>query len=222
MPKKSYNGLFDRIIPILKSEYRKWHTPFVTALSEKKRDPFKVLISTIISLRTKDETTALASEKLFKLASTPDKMASLSPDTIIKAIYPAGFYRTKAKTIIEICKRLNREFNGIVPSSLDTLLTFNGVGRKTANLILTHGFGLPGICVDTHVHRISNRLGVVKTQNPEETEYALRKILPVKYWIVYNDLLVAFGQNICRPISPFCSKCKINEYCNKVNVTNSR
>jgi endonuclease-3 len=223
MSKKSTDApaVFHRILPLLKAEYRKWRVPIVTAIAER-RDPFQVLISTLLSLRTKDETTSKAARRLFRLARTPETMAKLPAAKIIEAIYPVGFYRTKARTIIDVCKRLLNEFGGKVPSSLDTLLTFKGVGRKTANLILTRGFGLPGICVDTHVHRISNRLGVVKTRNPEETEFALREVLPKQYWIIYNDLLVAFGQNLCRPISPKCSVCIIERYCRKIGVLQSR
>jgi endonuclease III len=223
MSKKSADAaaLFHRVIPLLKMEYRKWRVPIVTAIAER-RDPFQVLISTLLSLRTQDETTATATHRLFRLARSPKTMAKLPAKRIIRAIYPVGFYRTKARVIIDICNRLVSEFGGRVPSSLDTLLTFKGVGRKTANLVLTRGFGLPGICVDTHVHRISNRLGAVKTRNPEETEFALRKVLPERYWIIYNDLLVAFGQNLCRPISPKCSECRISRFCPKIGVLQSR
>jgi endonuclease III len=214
--------IFGRIVPLLKEEVLRWRTPIVTAIAEKQRDPFRVLISTLLSLRTQDSTTAQASARLFQLAHTPRVMAALPPKKIRKAIYPVGFYRNKAKTIVEICRRLEKEFEGKVPSSLETLLTFKGVGRKTANLVLTQGFGLLGLCVDTHVHRINNRLGVVKTRTPDETECALRKILPKRYWIIYNDLMVALGQNICRPISPKCSTCRISPYCRKLNVTQSR
>lgn len=213
---------FDRIIPRLRREYVRWREPSVTALSRNKRDPFKVLLSTIISLRTKDDVTHHASERLFALASTPEAMLRLPAATIAKAIYPAGFYATKSRTILGICRRLIAEFHGKVPSDLDVLLTFKGVGRKTANLVLTRGFGKPGICVDTHVHRISNRLGILKTRTPEETEFRLREILPRRYWIIYNDLLVAFGQNQCKPVSPLCSSCVIRPDCARVNVTTSR
>ncbi|OGX29922.1 MAG: endonuclease III, partial [Omnitrophica WOR_2 bacterium RIFCSPHIGHO2_01_FULL_48_9] len=158
----------------------------------------------------------------FKLASTPDQMCHLTPRQIEKAIYPVGFYRTKAKNILGICKDLLERYNGQVPDDLDTLLQFKGVGRKTANLVLTEGFGKLGVCVDTHVHRISNRLGYVKTQTPEETEWALRKQLPEKYWMEYNALLVTWGQNVCKPISPFCSRCRLKPWCARKGVTSSR
>jgi endonuclease-3 len=213
---------FDKIIPILRREFPKWKTPIVTEMAMREKNPFKVLISTIISLRTKDEVTSLASRKLFALAATPDAMLKVSEKKIAETIFPAGFYKTKAVTILAVCKRLVDEFKGVVPDSLDVLLSFKGVGRKTANLVLTQGFGLPGICVDTHVHRISNRFGIIKTKDAEATEFKLRDILPKEYWIEYNDLLVAFGQNHCRPISPLCSSCKVAAYCAKVDVSSKR
>ena len=163
-----------------------------------------------------------ASVRILKLANNPWQMLKLSLDRIRREIYPVGFYRTKAKTIKNLFHELVRRFNGGVPKDMDDLLSLNGVGRKTANLVLTLGFGMPGICVDTHVHRISNRLGFVKTNKPYDTEIALRKVLPKKFWIEYNNLFVAFGKNICKPISPLCSKCKLGLYCPKINVTRRR
>jgi endonuclease-3 len=212
----------DRIIPVLKKEYGKWKEPIVTKLARKKKDPFKVLISTMLSLRTKDYVTKEASERLYKLADTPEDMLKLSEDTISKAIHPVGFSKTKAGNILEVCKTLIDDYSGKVPDDLDELLKLRGVGRKTANLVVTLGYGKPGICVDTHVHRISNRFGLVSTKNPDKTEFALREILPKKYWIEYNSLLVAYGQNLCTPISPHCSRCKIEKYCEKVGVEKHR
>ncbi|MBL8028606.1 MAG: endonuclease III [Fibrobacteres bacterium] len=217
-----YSSFFDTVVPLLRREFPKWKTPIVTEMAQREKNPFKVLISTIISLRTKDEVTSLASKRLFAIASTPSEMVKVSEKKIGELIYPAGFYKTKAVTIIDVCRRLVDEFGGIVPDSLDILLSFKGVGRKTANLVLTQGFGLPGICVDTHVHRITNRFGIIKTKDAEETEFRLREILPAKYWIEYNDLLVAFGQNHCKPISPICSTCKLNKICEKKGVETSR
>lgn len=211
-----------KIIDILKEEYKKWDEAIVTQYANLSKDPFKILISTVLSLRTKDETTHKATDRLFGVAKTPSEMIKLSVEEIKKLIYPVGFYKTKAENIKEICRKLIQEHKGIVPDSIDELLKFKGVGRKTANLVITLGYNKLGICVDTHVHRISNRLGYVKTKTPEKTEFALRKKLPQKYWIIYNDLLVVYGQNLCKPISPFCSKCKINEYCDKVGVTKHR
>ncbi len=211
----------EAIIKILREETKKFKEPIVTTISRKK-DPYKVLISTVLSLRTKDEVTHKASERLYKKASTPWEMVKLSPNEIEKLIYPVGFYKRKAKNIIEISKILIEKYDGKVPDDIDELLKLPGVGRKTANLVVTLGYGKLGICVDTHVHRVSNRLGIVKTKTPEETEFALRKILPKKYWIEYNDLLVTWGQNICTPISPKCSMCKISSYCNKIGVTKHR
>ncbi len=211
----------DEAIRRLKRAVRAWKTPIVTEVA-RLRDPFRVLISTILSLRTKDETTAEASARLFDLADTPQAMLDLNESLIAKTIYPVGFYKTKAKTIREICKVLLEKYEGRVPDDLDELLKLKGVGRKTANLVITLGFGKPGICVDTHVHRITNRWGYVKTKSPDETEMRLREILPRKHWIVINDLLVAYGQNLCKPISPHCSVCTIAEFCQRSGVERSR
>ncbi len=187
-----------------------------------KKDPFHVLISCILSLRTQDSTTSAASERLFRLADTPERLCKLPVARIQKAIYPVGFYRVKAERIKEIACQIARQYNGHVPDSIDELLKLKGVGRKTANLVVARGYNKPAICVDTHVHRITNRWGYVKTKTPEQTEFALREKLPVKYWKDINGLLVAFGQGICRPISPICSKCQIYRYCDRVGVKKQR
>jgi endonuclease III len=210
------------IIRLLEKELEKRAIPIVSQLAEERRDPFEILISTLLSLRTKDEVTAAATERLFTLASTPEEMLRLSEEEIRKAIYPVGFYRKKAETIRHVCRDLIDRFHARVPDTLDTLLTLKGVGRKTANLVVTLGFNGAGVCVDTHVHRISNRLGYVRTKTPEETEFALRKKLPPQYWSRYNTLLVAFGRYTCRPISPFCSICPLAVYCDRVGVEKSR
>jgi len=181
-----------------------------------------VLIACILSLRTQDTTTGPAAERLFALADTPATMLGLTPKRIETLIFPVGFYRTKARVILGICRDLLERFAGRVPDEIDDLLTLKGVGRKTANLVVTMGYDKPGICVDTHVHRISNRLGYVRTKTPEETEMALRAKLPTRYWIGYNDLLVSFGQNVCAPISPRCSVCPVRTLCRRVGVTTSR
>ncbi|MBE9546297.1 MAG: endonuclease III [Proteobacteria bacterium] len=211
-----------KIINVPKRELKTWDLPVVSSLAEEKRSPFQILISTLLSLRTKDETTAIACKKLFDLASTPEEMLKLYEEKIIKAIYPAGFYRNKAKTILHICRELVDRYKSKVPDTIEGLLALKGVGRKTANLVLALGYNRKAICVDTHVHRISNRLGYVETKTPEETEYALRKKLPEKYWSLYNTLMVAFGKNICRPISPFCGRCPVSIYCDGVGVIRSR
>ncbi|MBI3316331.1 MAG: endonuclease III [Candidatus Omnitrophica bacterium] len=210
------------MLSLLKKEVRQWKQPVVGTFAAGDHAPFKILISTVLSLRTKDAVTEKASHRLFRLADTPEKMLLLKPSEIEQAIYPVGFYKTKAKNILGICRDLIHQFDGKVPDDIDTLLTFKGVGRKTANLVVTVGYGKPGICVDTHVHRISNRWGLVKTKTPEETEAALRKILPKRYWIVFNDLLVTYGQNLCVPVSPFCSRCKIRRFCPRIGVTKNR
>jgi len=193
------------------------------ALSEAtQRDPFKILIGCLLSLRTKDETTGPAAARLFALADTPAAILELSTARIEQVIFPVGFYRTKARVLHRVCRDLLDRFDGRVPADLDALLTLHGVGRKTANLVVTFGFGLPGICVDTHVHRITNRLGFVRTRNPEETETALRLRLPRRHWIELNDLLVAFGQTICHPTSPRCSQCPVVRACRRVGVRRSR
>ena len=211
-----------KVIKLLKIAMRNWPDPSVTLVGKKFKSPFLVLISCLLSLRTRDETTLLACERLFARADTMQAMLKISTGEIQKLIYPVGFYKTKALRIHDICEDLIHRFGGRVPDDLELLLTLKGVGRKTANLVLTEGFGKPGICVDTHVHRISNRLGYIKTRTPESTEFALRKKLPHKYWIEYNALLVTWGQNVCKPISPMCSACPVKSICQRVKVGISR
>ncbi len=210
-------------IRIVKREILRWQEPVVGVVAkESGRNPFLILMSTLLSLRTKDKTTREAGDRLFALARTPATMLALPRKKIEQAIYPVGFYRTKAESILEICRRLIHDYGGEVPDSIDELLTLPGVGRKTANLVVTIGFGKPGICVDIHVHRISNRWGYIKTKTPEESETVLRRTLPKQYWIIYNDLLVPYGQNLCLPVSPLCSTCKLAYMCDQVGVTKSR
>ena len=210
------------IICLLERELETKELPIVTKLAEEHRNPFEILVSTLISLRTKDEVTAAATERLFALASTPEEMVGLAEAEIQKAIYPAGFYRNKAETIRQVCRELIDRFHSRVPDSIEELLTFRGVGRKTANLVVALGFNGAGLCVDTHVHRISNRIGYVRTKTPDDTEFALRAKLPAEHWSRYNTLLVAFGRNTCRPVSPLCSGCPIAAYCDRVDVKKSR
>lgn len=216
------NKNIDRVVSVLKTALKDLPDPSVTMVGKRWKTPFHVLISCLLSLRTKDETTLPASERLFALANTPSEMLALSLAKIEKAIYPVGFYKTKARTLHGVCRDILEKFDGQVPDDLDVLMTMKGVGRKTANLVLTEGFGIKAICVDTHVHRISNRLGYVKTKDPHDTEWVLRKQLPRKYWIDYNALLVVWGQNVCRPISPLCSTCPLEQMCARVDVTISR
>jgi endonuclease-3 len=210
------------LLRILRRAAPAWGAPIVTLVSVQTRDPFRTLISCILSLRTKDATTAAASRRLFDRARTPQAMVRIPPRELERIIFPVGFYRTKAKVIRGICADLIAKFGGRVPDEIDALLTLKGVGRKTANLVVTEAFRKPGICVDTHVHRISNRWGLVKTTTPEKTETALRKVLPRRYWIEYNSLLVAFGQTICHPTSPWCSRCPIERACPRIGVKRSR
>ena len=195
--------------------------PSVTVISQK-NDPFAVLVSCIISLRTRDEVTYPASARLLKLAKTPAQLIKLSNAKLEQAIYPAAFFRNKSQSIKELCKDLVDNYEGRVPDKLEELLKLKGVGRKTANLTLILGHNKPGICVDIHVHRISNRWGYVKTKSPNETEMELRNKLPKCYWKGYNNLLVTFGQNICKPVSPFCGSCAIAEICPKIDVSKYR
>lgn len=216
------NRNIDTVVSNIREQMKGLPDPSVTLVGKRWKSPFLVLISCIMSLRTKDQTTLPASERLFKLADTPQAMIRLTPAQIEKAIFPVGFYKTKARTILGICKDIIEKFDHKVPDDIETLMTMKGVGRKTANLVLTEGFNIPAMCVDTHVHRISNRFGYVQTKSPEETEQALRKKLPKKYWMDYNALLVTWGQNVCKPISPLCSMCSVNRYCARIGVTASR
>ena len=211
----------DRVVELLRDTYRKFKEPVVTLVA-KDNDPYKVLVSTVLSLRTKDDVTHDASLRLFEKAPDIYSLNRLAEEEIARLIYPVGFYKTKAKNLKKIATIIIEQHKGKVPDSLDDLLKLPNVGRKTANLVLAKGYNIPAICVDIHVHRISNRLGLVKTKNPEETEFELRKILPKKYWIEFNDLLVPFGQNLCKPVSPYCSKCPIYEFCDRVGVERSR
>ena len=216
------NSDIHTVVGLLRQAMKDLPDPSVTLVGKRWKSPFLVLISCLLSLRTKDSTTLPASERLFTMAETPQAMLALSTAQIEKTIYPVGFYKTKAKRIKEICRDILGKFNGQVPDDIETLLTLKGVGRKTANLVLVEGFGKPAICVDTHVHRISNRFGYVKTKNPEETEWALRKKLPKEFWKDYNALLVTWGQNVCKPISPLCSRCPVGKYCGRIGVDISR
>jgi endonuclease-3 len=210
------------VIKILKKELAVGIMPIVSHLAEDQRDPFVILISTLLSLRTKDEVTAVATDKLFELASTPEEMLKVPLDKISRTIYPVGFYRVKARNIHHTCRELIKRFASKVPDNIDDLLSIKGVGRKTANLVVSLAYGKDAICVDTHVHRISNRLGYVKTKAPDETEFALRKKLPRRHWIIYNTIMVAFGRQTCKPVSPLCTRCPINKFCDRVNVKLSR
>lgn len=180
------------------------------------KNPYLVLIACILSLRTNDRTTYPATLRMLELAKTPQEMMNVFVTDLEKAIYPVGFYKNKASQIIELSKRIVEDYAGEVPASIDELCKFRGVGRKTANLVMTLGFGEPAICVDVHVHRIFNRLGYIKTNTPEETEFALREKLPIDLWIPINTLLVTHGQNVCKPIKPNCEECPVSCYCDKI------
>lgn len=222
----------DDVLTILQMATEKLRDPLVTNISKKRRDPFQILIATILSLRTKDEMTYIASKELFTKADTPKAMLEIPQEELEKIIYPVGFYRRKAETIRAISKRLIEEYDGKVPDSLDELLSFKGVGRKTANLVITMGYNKPGICVDVHVARITQRIGIVPIKGKKDgkhvfrdadtVEMVLRKILPKNWWIPINDILVRWGQNVCTPISPKCSQCVINDKCLKIGVEKHR
>jgi endonuclease III len=216
---------FEKIFILLKKELKKYKTPIVSNPQWNKivKTPFTTLVSCILSLRTKDKVTEKASYRLFKKYSTPQAFLNASEREIQELIYPVGFYKVKARTIIDLSKTLIEKYNGSVPDDFDELLKLKGVGRKTANIVMVYGHKKNGyLPIDTHCHRIPNRLGWVKTKTPEETEDKLKKILPNKYWNDFNDLFVKFGQTICVPISPFCSKCPIELYCKKIFVKQSR
>ena len=213
---------FERIIGILEQSYREGPTPSVTLISDTLKDPYHVLTSTIISLRTKDQVTLEASRRLFAEADDIYALQRMDESRIAELIYPAGFYKTKAANLKKIADIIIAEYGGQVPDSIEEMLKLPGVGRKTANLVMILGFDKPGMCVDTHVHTIANRLGWVTTSTPDKTEFALRDLIPQKYWKVLNDYLVSFGQRTCVPVSPFCSKCGLNDICGKVGVNRSR
>lgn len=206
--------MIDNIVQTLKDAKQK-RSEFVD-LMDSFNDPYLVLIACILSLRTNDKTTYPATLRMLELARTPHEMKGVKAEDLAKAIYPVGFYENKAKQIIELSRQIDEELEGKCPDNIEDLIKFNGVGRKTANLVVARGFNKPAICVDVHVHRIFNRLGYVKTKNPEETEFALREKLPVKHWIDINTLLVTHGQNVCKPQKPNCSECPIAEYCAKI------
>ena len=207
--------MIDEIVSNLKDDYKKGkviHSEFVDFM-ENVKDPYLVLICCILSLRTNDKTTIGATYRMLELARTPEEMVKVDVDDLADAIYPVGFYKNKASQIIELSKKLIEQYNSKVPDEIEELVKFRGVGRKTANLVLTKGFNKPAICVDVHVHRICNRLGLVNTKNPDETEMELRKKLPKKYWIDFNTLLVTHGQNVCKPQKPLCLDCSICNWC---------
>ena len=212
----------DRFVETIAARYKDWNPPIITFIANRGATPFEILVSTLLSLRTKDEVTSEAARRLFEKARTPEQILTLGEKSLATLIYPVGFYPTKAQRLLEISRIILDQYDGQVPDTLDALLELPGVGRKTANLVLVEGFKIPAVCVDTHVHRISNRIGYVKTKTPDQTEMALRKKLPRKHWIRYNELLVAFGQTICRPVSPFCSKCPVAGMCPQIGVDKHR
>lgn len=216
---------FEDIFKLMKKELQQYETPVVsrTKWNEIPHTPFTTLISCILSLRTKDDVTEQASIRLLKNYNTPAHLKKLSEEQIRSLIYPVGFYKTKAKRIRTIAKTIDTKYNGRVPDDFNELLQLNGVGRKTANIVMVYGHNKNGFLpIDTHCHRIPNRLGWIKTKTPEKTEQALKNILPKRYWNDFNHLFVLFGQTICVPVSPFCSRCPIRRYCKRIGVTKHR
>ena len=207
-----------KVLKILEREYERWNAPVVTLIAQHTNDPFKVLVSALISTRTKDETTAEACKRLFDVVKGPQDLLEIPIDELERLIYPVGFYKTKAKHLKELAEDLVQRFGKRVPDNFEDLISLKGVGRKVANLVLADGFGKPVICVDTHVHRITNRWGLIKTKNVEQTEKELMKVVPEEYRRLMNRLLVAFGQRICRPVGPRCDECPVSKYCKRVGV----
>ena len=213
---------FEQISDILRKSYESTTAPSVTLISQTLKKPYNVLVSTIISLRTKDQVTLAASKRLFEKANDIYSLKNLSLEEIAQLIFPAGFYKTKAENLVKIANIIIEEYGGIIPDDMQKLLQLPGVGRKTANLVLILGFNKLGICVDTHVHKISNRIGWVKTKTPDETEFKLMEILPKELWRKINDYLVSYGQTVCLSVSPLCSSCELNFICQKNGVKKSR
>ena len=207
-----------KVISILKEEFPKWNAPIVSLIAQKSGDPFKTLVCALLSTRTKDETTAQACQRLFERVKDVKDLVDIDLQELESLIYPVGFYRNKARQLKELARIILEKYGGIVPDDSKKLMELPGVGRKVANLVLSDVFRKPVICVDTHVHRISNRLGLVRTKTPEETEMELYRVLPSEYWQDYNKLLVAFGQTICKPIKPKCQECRIRDYCDYYNL----
>ncbi len=203
----------EKVIDILRREFPRWNAPVVSLIAQKTGDPFRVLVCALISTRTKDETTAMVCKRLFERIKNVDDLYNIDEEELSRLLYPVGFYKNKAKFLKSIAEEIKKNYSSQVPNKLEDLLKLKGVGRKVANLVLSEGYGIPAICVDTHVHRITNRWCLIKSKNPEETERKLAEILPEKYWIEFNKLLVAFGQTVCKPVKPLCGVCPIREYC---------
>jgi len=207
-----------KVSRILKSEYENRYAPVTELVKTRGSDPFKILVATILSSRTKDQTTSIASQRLFRVVKNPSDLRRISRKKLERLIFPVGFFRVKAKHLKQMPAVLAKEFGGKIPDTIEGLCKLPGVGRKTANLVVAVAFNKPAVCVDVHVHRISNRLGLVKTMTPLETEMALRRILPVRYWKTWNSYLVSYGQMVCMPTNPKCSMCAICRFCRRVGV----
>ena len=214
-----YSTAINKVYSRLKTEFAKHQTPVVELIEIQTKDPFKVLVTTILSARTKDQTTASAAQKLFSVVSSPDDLATLPVAMIEKLIFPVGFYHDKARHLKKLPDVLTERFNGTIPQTVEELIELPGVGRKTANLVVAIAFNKPAVCVDVHVHRIFNRLGYLSTSTPLATEMTLRKHLPMKFWTTFNSYFVSFGQNRCHPVRPMCKNCPIYNYCARIGVS---
>lgn len=207
---------------ILKKHYDAHKAPVVEFIAVQTKDPFRVLVTTVLSARTKDETTSQAAQRLFHVVKDIADLRAIPEDSLARLIFPVGFYHTKAKHLKQLPDALDAKFGGMIPSTVEELCELPGVGRKTANLVVAVAFNKPAICVDVHVHRICNRLGLLRTGDPFESEMTLREILPKRYWITWNSFLVSFGQTLCHPVRPECSVCPVHKYCDRVGVTAPR
>ena len=215
---KRYSVDINKVYRTLKKEFAKNRVPVVDCIEAQTRDPFKILVTTMLSARTKDRTTSVAAQRLFTLVETPDDFEKIGHTQLEKLIYPVGFYHEKARNLKKWPKIIQEDFGGTIPASVEELVKLPGVGRKTANLVVAIGFNIPAVCVDVHVHRIFNRLGYLVSKTPFETEMLLRKHLPVRYWTTFNSYFVSFGQHTCFPVNPCCNRCPVYRYCGRVKV----
>jgi len=215
---KRYSSAINKVYRILKKEFAKNRVPVVELIEAQTKNPFKILVTTMLSARTKDQTTAAAAQKLFRTVHYPDDLDKISVRTLEKTIYPVGFYHEKAKSLKKWPRIIGKKFAGVIPSTVEELVELPGVGRKTANLVVAVAFNRPAVCVDVHVHRIFNRLGYLVSKIPFETEMLLRKHLPVKYWTTFNSYFVSFGQHTCFPLNPRCGRCPVYTCCGRTGV----
>jgi endonuclease III len=215
---KRYSTEIQQVYRTLKKEFAKNRVPVVDLIEKQTKDPFKILVTTMLSARTKDQTTSAAAQRLFEIIETPDDLEKIDTTRLEKLIFPVGFYHGKARNLKKWPRIIREKFKGTIPSSVEELVELPGVGRKTANLVAAVGFNRPAVCVDVHVHRIFNRLGYLASKTPFKTEMLLRKHLPVRYWTTFNSFFVSFGQHTCFPVNPRCGRCPVFRYCSRINV----